>query len=101
MEARATLRGHDTARGSGGPPSLWPPGPLRAGLALPDRSDELLTAVGEHLASFPTCGNRDEADDGKGQRKADHHAEDECKHLYSLTPCHSPHQIETHPESES
>lgn len=82
-------------------PSLWPPGPLRAGLALPDRSDELLTAVGEHLATFATCGNRDEADDGKGQRKADHHAEDECKHLYSVTPCHSPHQIETHPESES
>lgn len=60
----------DGRRGSSGPV-----------LAVLDRSHELFATMREQLAPIPTCGDRHEADDGKSQSKADHHAEDECKHI--------------------
>lgn len=52
--------------------------------AFLDRVHELLTAVGEQLAAVPTGGDRDQADDGQRESKADHHAEDENKHPISV-----------------
>lgn len=54
--------------------------------AVPDRLHELLAAVGEDLAALTPRRDRNEADDGKGQREADHHAEDECKHISQPDP---------------
>lgn len=52
--------------------------------AVPDRLQELLATVCEHLAALTTRRHGDEADDGKSQDEADHHAEHECEHTYSV-----------------
>lgn len=48
--------------------------------AILDRVHELLTTGGEDLAALPPSGNSHQTDDGQGESKADHHAQDKCKH---------------------
>lgn len=72
-------------------------GSCRSGTLTPlaHALDELLAAVGQHLATIPAGGHGNEADNGQSEGQADQHAEDECKHASRVGP-HAPTGKPTH-----
>ena len=67
---------------------------------LANGTDELFASVRQDLATVPSGGDRDKADDGEREGEADHHAEDESEHETRVTGAPPPTQTEPRHETE-